>query len=364
MNEYGYHPAVALALAEMFDQDGDVDRAEQLYKNLLEAAPEEGVYLRLVDFYWNRKQDRDAAIKLAEEFLQQENFGMSHARLTKEIAYELLSEGKETEALAWAERATGLYSGWGLMALADCNERQRNLERALEYLTKLDEEHGTNGRYYFAVRTGHGDLDDAYEELKASLARWYQPEDPSYQSAVAVHALAKGDLTEALAAFRKVADHPDYDWYALWIAAVADRKGDLELRKSQWKRLLEIDLTKKDPEHIENWKRLQSLTRLLVQASESGTLKAEEVRKVSGSPGSQEYVLAVPFFAACWLEARDSKVQAIEFYREVARMPAREDPLVIIAWQRLRELGEDPLKLIPRYNGLTEYVRRNLPPKP
>ena len=356
--EYGYHPAVALALAEMYDQDGDADRAEKLYNGVLKVAPDDDVYFRLVEFYWNRKRDRQTALKLAEEYLEQEDYGLSHAELSKQIAYELMSEGKDDDALPWAERAASSYAAWGLSTLADCYERLDELDQADEIYGKIDARYDDFQQYGFAVRTGHGDLDAAYQTKLKAISRYYKPDDPVLITVEAYHAIAKEDLADALAKFQKTVEHQDYTWLALWAAALADRTGDAKLRDAMWQRLIDVNLSDASHAGHAHWKRAQELARVLRDASEKGDLDLERIKQLSATDSPRQAVILVPFFTACWFDARGEKERALEFYRDVARVPMWDEPMVFIAWARLRQLGDDPHKLLPRWYGLTQYVQR------
>ena len=111
--------------------------------------------------------------------------------------------------------------------------------------------------------------------------------------------------------------------------------------------------------------RLRSVTMLVLLSlpltvtplrAQGADADSEAVRRLAEKPttgghGNDHFVLAT------FLDAAGDRQQAIEHYREAARSPYRQRFATILSWIRLRELGEDPHKLTPQYQGIEVGVQ-------
>jgi tetratricopeptide (TPR) repeat protein len=347
---YGHHPAVALALGKQHEAHGNPDKAEEYYAGYIAAVPDYEVYVRLARLYYRRGQ-KEKMLDVAEGLLEQEDYALNHASMSKLIAYTLMAEGAYDEALPWAERSAESYAAWGLQALADCYEGLGKLEEAHELYQAIDERYGSAMQYEFAARTGHGELDEAWTKKLENLRRYYAADGPEVQMYEAFQRALEGELAEAARKWQAVVETSGDPALALLAAALAVRSSEEEVAKSMLEKIAASEQAAK----LEGAP-LKELSELLLDVLASEEQTAPPVAKLVRLPASGGAANS-HFAVAAFLEAKGNEQRAAEHYREAARWPAREGFSVILSWIRLRELGEDPLKLAPRYAGIEAGIQ-------
>ena len=349
------HPVVAGALAQRYAERGEYEKAEELYLVAIEGMPEYEPYKQLAALYWNHLDDEERMFETVEEYLEQEDFGLGHSELCREVVYSLMSQGRAEEALPWAERAAQSYSGQGLEALANCKERLGDFETARKILEAEDQRYDTSKTYNFIARTGVGDLEEAYRTKKKNERNHPSTTPMRRLSNKVDHSTYTEEPEKALAACLQLPQmSPDSALYFLGRAAAeADTLGKTEVRDQCWRKIANAS-AEMAPESSRN-ESLKKFAQLCLDATEDSPPSFEQIQTLGMGPKYTTYA-NVHYLAGRFFEARGDDERAVQHYSEAAKSSFWGWSPVIDSWRRLRNLGEEPTELQPYWYGLAKFA--------
>lgn len=230
-------PRLMLAFGYRYYELKRYEDAARCYKAAVEACPSLDACRALAAVYWAEGK-MDLWLATLEAYLKEPDYGLGHAKVQEQIAYEFMGRGEYQRALPYAEGAAECYSGWGLKCAARCHEGLRNWKEAEAYFRNIAERYrgSTFDWYFFCRRTGKGNVGAARQCVEDALA------DPSTRAvldggAVAFFFLLEGRHEEALAGFQKCFQNCLDPYFGLCVALLADQLGRADLRDQALKKI-------------------------------------------------------------------------------------------------------------------------------
>ena len=151
-------PPVLFALAKQHRSDKDWPRAVALLKRHIKLLPDVSVYQQLAEVYLEQG-DLDRWKATFDEFLTtQPEQGLDHTHVRGEIALKLRGYRRWQEALPYAEAAAESGEGWALILAGSNHEALQHWDEAEAYYRRCSERYSDAGTswYYFCRRTGQG----------------------------------------------------------------------------------------------------------------------------------------------------------------------------------------------------------------
>jgi tetratricopeptide (TPR) repeat protein len=230
-------PAVLKALGERYLGLARWADAERCLEAAIELVPDKASYQALAQIY--QRQGNEAKwLKTLEGYLEQPDYGLSHARVRQQIAVHFMSQRQWERALPYATAAAETYSAWGLGCAGLCHEGLQNWVEAEKYFRALAERYEGSTRlgwYFFCRRTGQGELAGARELARGFVA---EPHDKTWHEAnreIGRFYLLEGELPKALASFQACYAGTRHRSVALSIALTADELRDTAARDAALK---------------------------------------------------------------------------------------------------------------------------------
>ncbi len=218
---YGDHPLVALAFAKQYETQGDREKAATYYRHHVELVPSVDGYVNLARVLY--ADGSDEWLPTMEQALQTRDYGLGHAHAQVRIAATLMSEGAYDDALPYAKSAASSYSGMSLRNLAFCYEGLEKHDDAYQLMKSANERYDTGCDYYWCVRHGRPELEQAWEDRRQVVLEKYSE---SYLTPFRVqHQIYLGNTEKA---YRLAEEHWaafSEPWNALAHAMLAEKLG-------------------------------------------------------------------------------------------------------------------------------------------
>ncbi|MCA9189599.1 MAG: hypothetical protein R3E01_34335 [Pirellulaceae bacterium] len=356
--EFLEHPVVAIELAQQYETDGKTEEAEGNYRRCIETAPDFLAFQRLTRLYW-RYGDDEGAFATAKLFLEQADYGLNHATLCKDLAYSLMSEQRYKEALPWAERSAASGAEWAEQTLAICYEGLQQFDDAYRVWVAIDERYGTNREYSFAARTRHIDLATAWSRRWEQLQAKYPDEtNPERRLPQAFQWLLEDKFQEAAGTYAAIhADYHDPYWGFLTALSAAAAK-DTATRDAALANIVNRDFSWYPGESEEGTSLSKELAKLLQQGFSKGEFdKQAFVRLVGENSTVNQHWVMMYSFAGRFLELQGDEQGAIPYLENAAASGAVDYEPVILATDRLRKMGRQPLTLHRRFFNFGRVVQ-------
>jgi hypothetical protein len=167
----------------------------------------------------------------------------------------------------------------------------------------------------------------------------------------ALHKAVEGSLEEAAEGWQAAVEASGNLELAFLTAALAVRSGRDDIARAMLEKVrASEDVAKPEAAPLVQFTNLLLAT---IGTADEDAPRGDKISQVptSGQTANQHFV------TAAFLEAEGNQQKAIEHYHEAARSPTRDGFSVILSWIRLRELGEDPHKLTPKWAGLEEGLQ-------
>ena len=225
------HPAVLGALAAAYQKQGRTDDAVRCLKKVIEAAPDLASYHHLAKVYLNQGHE-DQWLATLEEYLEQPDYGLGHARTRKAIAWHFMEKGELERALPYAEDAAASYAQWALLTAATCHKAMKHWDKAEQYYkaAALRYKDGNMRWFRFCKVTGHGDLQAAREVALEHVEKVKARGPEADRSDVGLFHLLDGEPDKALPYYEEAFARNNNPFFGLMAALLADRLGQSEKR--------------------------------------------------------------------------------------------------------------------------------------
>ena len=147
--------------------------------------------------------DEAGWLKTLDEFLRQDETGLSHARVRVEISQHFMSQGKFDRAEPYARDAAGSGAGWAMLNAAECYEGLGRWDEAERWVRREAEGYDRPMAWYlWCVRTGHGDVRAAEAVAAEYVRRTAQAADPIAATDRGMFYLVQGRAADALAVYK------------------------------------------------------------------------------------------------------------------------------------------------------------------
>ena len=235
--EYSQSPQVQLALGKQFvDHEKYADGVRCLERAVV-LMPEYPVYAALAAA-WHKQKNEKKWLETWNSYLQEEDYGLSHARARVTIAEHYMLQGRWAEALPYAEAAADSGAEWTLRCLADCLTGLNRFAEAEEQMQSVAERYvGVSPIWYFwCKRTGKGDIVSARTQVRGALRNPLVGLNKSYRLTFLV---LEGDKEEALKQYRASLVNEGSPLFAWMAAILADELRQPEVRDACLKTVLE-----------------------------------------------------------------------------------------------------------------------------
>src|SRR5579864_575858 len=224
-------PAVLSALGKRYTELQQWDDAERCLKQYIGLSPDVVGFRLLADVYKSQgKLDRWK--ETLDEFLKHEDYGLAHATARVEIANYLMRQGKDKDALPYAEAAAETWAAWAMLSASVCNERLENWERSEMWVSRTSERYDNQALDWlnWCMRTGRGDARQAAQLAMPSLEALGDRIEGEELSTMILCALLLHEPRKVLVPIQKTYPRPDSLHRGLYLALLADEAKDTELR--------------------------------------------------------------------------------------------------------------------------------------
>jgi len=227
--DMGAHPQVAYALARSYRSEGRLTDAVRLIQQVIEVAPDAGVYEELAELY-KQQGDVDKWLDVYNKYLSStEEFGLEHARKSEQIAYTLMRMKKLDRALPYAKAAAESYSAWGLNVYAHCLTEMGQYAQAEAIERACQERYPTGFAWYrWCQITGRGNLKDA-----RALSESHSAEESDNDTAVYLQLDGQNDRAAACWEQIFAQKHDPYEALQLGMLDLEQGKPDVAKERVQ-----------------------------------------------------------------------------------------------------------------------------------
>ncbi|MCA9166838.1 MAG: hypothetical protein KDB23_04195 [Planctomycetales bacterium] len=324
-------PAIAGALAAQFERDDDLENAEKYWRIYIDAAPDYEAYAALARLLY-RTERQSEAIQLCQEFLKHEDYGLSHGQMRQLIANTYMNQKDFNQALPFATAAakeTG--AGWAMFTLASCLENLERYDEAAKVLRACDVRYQTPYHYQFVIRTGRGDLEEAWKLQRPILQKRLGAASADYQRHVAVHALLTSAYANSMQPLQNAAEFASTP-FLIYYAAV---EGGLPQLTEAAEALQRQD--EASPE-------LGELGRLIVSALSSKHVPSKDFENLLENASSAPFLGLTHFFYAWCLEQCGEEREKMVTHYTSATDYEQSLPTGLLASQHLRRIKAPPAK--------------------
>jgi hypothetical protein len=231
-------PAVLRALGDHYIKEERWDDAERCLWGAIKRSPDRENYEILAHaFELQGKEER--WLSTLEGFLQQPDYGLSHAAVQDRIVHHFAERGEWEKALPYAMSAAETYAGWAMQLAGCCEEVAQDWDEAEKYF-KAESNRYTGSQlewYLFCKRTGQGDLSAATQLARHFAERPHERDDGSTLAHISSFYLLEHDLKKALAGYEKLSAANFNPFYGLHAALIADELKDVKTRDAALQRV-------------------------------------------------------------------------------------------------------------------------------
>jgi tetratricopeptide (TPR) repeat protein len=229
--QHADHPVVLAAMGEYYAAHQNPERALELMERSLAVVPDPRICRAAATLYFRQGDDKWKGT--LERVFDHPDLALDHAEAACTIASTLMREGKYEDALPWAERASKSGAGWAWRVECDCRTALQQWQEAENLARMTSERYGGFEWYNWCLENHRGDLTLAWKAKQALLQARYEPRHRSHELAQTIHLLATEDYSECLRSLIARADQTQKPFDMMWIALLADRQGNAELR-DEW----------------------------------------------------------------------------------------------------------------------------------
>lgn len=167
--DYAKSPHVLLALGEQYLKHEKYADAVRCLEPAIRLMPEYRSYAALASA-WEKQKDEKKWQETWDRFLEEEDYGLTHAKARVKVAEHFMQQKRWKEALPYAEAAADTGAAWAMRCAADCLSGLKRHAEAEELMQAVAQRYDAATLWYFwCRRTGQGDLVAARKEVRAAL---------------------------------------------------------------------------------------------------------------------------------------------------------------------------------------------------
>jgi len=214
---YALSPQVQTALGRQYLKQEKYADAARCLARATKLQPEYANYKLLADA-WLKQQNEKQWQATWDAFLQEEEFGLEHARARVNVAEYFMLQRRWAEALPYAQEAAGVGADWTTECIADCLTGLKRYGEAEDYVRSMSQTYLEIAPvwYFWCARTGRGDRAGARIFARETMANRAITLNMGYRLAFLV---IDGDKAEALRQYRESLDRQPSPQFA-WMAAI------------------------------------------------------------------------------------------------------------------------------------------------
>lgn len=358
--QYASSPAVMYGLYWYYLQRQQRPQAIRCIEKLLVVAPSSEYYRLLAGLYKAENNFEMWRASLGKA-LQMPDLGLDHARVHEEMAEYHRQRGEWQEAKPHAVAAAESGSQWGLMMAARVFEGLAEWRQAEAYVREASQRYTSSSHhwYFWCVRTGHGNRDDA---RLLAMRYWNSNEFkslPNEMWQLAIGKVLDGDIASGHAVLLEMQSRRRELAAVLFAAVLADDAGQLKVRD---------DLLRKIPTMgVDDWVAFEMTDLFLGMLNEKGPKRWNTQRFEHAVVFAN--TKSVPFLylmAARFLASHGEPELSLEYLRCVATIADVQHPAAALAAEMLRKqkifVGvprkhDLPDSLVPAMVRLTEFSK-------
>lgn len=327
---YQKKPVLAGAIGEALIRWQRYDEARVWLRRYIDDVPEQRAYTLLAAVLWEKIADEGEAIRVVTEFLDQPDFSLHHAAISRTVAHSFMRDGRYDEALPWAKRAAQSGSSWGMQVLGHCFIGLGQPEKAREMFVAVKQRyHSSASLYRYELATGEDRWDDIWSDDEAHKNR-VRP----------FHLVAVQQYDEAIKALK---DNPPTNAEYNALAAIAADATDDDQQRDQY---LQAILRNSEASPT-----VRAVARLILSAGNSTMDQADAERAIEGHDGAKQ---PARFLIASHYLNRKAPNDAKNWFRRMATEGSRGYSAV--ARRRLVAMKEDVSQINIRWRGFNAVL--------
>jgi tetratricopeptide (TPR) repeat protein len=345
LKEHGSYPTLLGALGSTHYRLNQYQDAERCLKKYIELSPDQWGYEKLADTYW-RAGSKEKWVETLEQFLQQPDYGLSHARIRVRIARSYMDEKQFDKALPYAEEAAQTWAAWAMTCAAECHEGLGEWGKAEQWLQRVSEryEGWATDWFIWCKRTGKGDVESAREVADQQLAKVGESARTENLLTKAVICLLEGDADRAAASLKLILTKDPEAGTALHLAIIHDAADKATERDAAIMLAVTRGATSKSMGPARPY--LISLAALLQQAFASGKPENLDIEAVRGliKAADEGEQTNLQYFAGRFLLQHGREADGLALMKDCAASKATYKLTHVLArdYLRRREAATQP----------------------
>jgi hypothetical protein len=307
-------------------------------KRAIDLSPDQWAFVTLAGVY--KAQGRiDRWKETLDAFLEQEDYGLDHAKVRVEIAQYYMGRQEWEQARPYAEEAAQTWAAWAMECAIACYQGMGDWERAELWCRRRSERYPNLAAQWFGwcLRTGHG---DARAAARLAAPVFEAQGDRISVDDLGLYAMCSillKEPTRALGQLRKSFPTPDHALGGLYLALLADEAGDARLRDQTWDHIgtAEVPIV-----------RLAALFRAATAEGGKGELDraaVDAVLEAAAEPRRQD----LAYFVGRFLELRGRTDDAIAYLTRCTSSAQTRPWIRVLAASALRDLDPGACKVVP-----------------
>lgn len=329
----GHQAIVLRGLAQLYSQrkrDADADRCWKAY---LKRSPDFVGYRGLADLY-KRQGKSDQWKATLDEYLQQGEQDLQHARVRVDIAEQLMADKKWREAKPYADEAAQTGAAWTMLCANKCYEGLGQWDEAEQWVRRTAERYPNNtfAWFFWCWRTGKGDARAARQMVEKYIQAQGGQLSPNDTSHIGVFYTITGQRAKAFSYLKAMYERSKNAPASMFYALACDDAGDKKERDRIW-----TLFPAADPVYTQ----LARLFRQCLERGEKSDVDAEEVQKIlaKASPALQADAC---YFVGDFLSCRGKRQTANGYLDRCATTSVGNPYIRLLAIARLREQKIEP----------------------
>jgi tetratricopeptide (TPR) repeat protein len=234
--EHPDHPSLLHALAQRYLEQGRHKEAQRYLQRFIARSPDASAYRELADIY-KAQGNWDKWKEALDAFLEQEDYGLSHAQVRVMIARHFMARKEWDKARPYAVAAAETWAAWATLCAHECFEGSGDLDNAELWLRRVAERY-PDGRLqylFWCVIRRHANVEKAQKLALEFVPVLKQRGDKDSLITGGAVLLLAGQREEALAVLQKAAEQKSAA-ARMMVALVAGEMKKDKLRDEAWEK--------------------------------------------------------------------------------------------------------------------------------